>query len=169
MPVAQGFNPPGMVWDCVSCYGQKTVEDNAQAFEGEYQALTYLPFNEGKYNTSLKMFNKYVAKPADQFSAYGWFAGLAFAQAARSAVQQHGENGLTRANLLSAIKGMTDFDAGGMAGKHSFKTAKTTACFVEVQFTGGKWVRRYPTKPGTMDCTPSNSTTFQADLIKPKT
>jgi hypothetical protein len=47
-----------IVWECVSCYGDSTVTSNASAFEGEYQFLGFLPFNETKYNPTLAAFIK---------------------------------------------------------------------------------------------------------------
>ena len=133
------------MWECVSCYGNKIVTDNASPFEGEYQFLGFLPFEEAKYNKTLAAFIKYVGKDkADQFSAYAFQATLAFADAIKAAVAK-GVNGITRATT-AGIKTLTDFDAGGMAGTHSFKTGKTTNCFVQVQFKSGQWVRVYPMK-----------------------
>ena len=80
-------------------------------------------------------------------------------------MKSDGVNGLTRASLVSAIKGLTDFDAGGMLGKRSFKDGKTTSCFMMVQYKSGKWVRQYPTKKGTFDCKKSNGVTVQANLV----
>ncbi len=80
--------------------------------------------------------------------------------------QGDGVNGLTRTNLITAIKGLTDFDAGGMIGKRSFKDGKTTSCFMMVQFKSGKWVRQYPTKKGTFDCKASNAIEIKANLIQ---
>ncbi len=60
---------------------------------------------------------------------------------------------------------MTDFDAGGMAGTHSFKTNVFTNCFVEVQFKDGKWSRVYPAKKGTFACKPSNIVTIPDDEL----
>jgi hypothetical protein len=64
------------------------------------------------------------------------------------------------------MQSLTDFDAGGMMGTHSFQTGRVTQCFVEVSFVKGKWVRQHPTKKGTFDCTPSNAITFQANLTR---
>ena len=154
------------MWECVSCYGDSTVTSNASAFEGEYQFLGFLPFNETKYNPTLAAFIKYVGKNnADQFAAYSFDAVLAFVQAIKSVVAQHGVNGITRASTLEGIKSLTNFNAGGMAGAHSFKTGKTTPCFVMVQFKSGQWVRVYPKKPGTFDCTPSNGVDLKANLL----
>src|SRR5262249_42406807 len=42
----QGLDSSKVVWECVSCYGNKIVTGNAASFEGEYQALQFLPFEE---------------------------------------------------------------------------------------------------------------------------
>src|SRR5207249_4009823 len=162
----QGLDSSKIVWECVSCYGNKVVPDNASAFEGEYQFLSFLPFEEAKYNKTLAAFVKYVPESTrDQFAAYGFQATLAFADAIKAAVAKHGINGITRTTTIEGIKSLTDFDAGGMAGTHSFKTGHTTNCFVMVQFKGGKWVRVHPTKKGTFDCKASNGVDVKANLV----
>jgi hypothetical protein len=109
---------------------------------------------------------KQVGGTPDQFSAYAYAATLAFADAVKAVVQTNGINGLTRANLITGIKSLTDFDGGGMVGKRSFKGGKTTSCFMMVQFKSGKkWVRQYPSKKGTFDCKPSNSVSIKANLL----
>jgi hypothetical protein len=164
----QGIDSSKVAWECVSCYGNKIVTDNASSFEGEYQFLGFLPFEEGKYNKTLAAFLKNIKQVGgtpDQFSAYSFEAVLAFAQAVNSVVKSDGVNGLTRSNLVTGIKSLTDFDANGMAGTHSFKTGITTNCFAMVQFKSGKWVRVYPTKKGTFDCKSSNTVAIKANLI----
>jgi hypothetical protein len=164
----QGITPSSVLWECASCYGNSLVKDNAQAFEGEYQFLGFLPFEEASVNKTVANFVKYmkaVGGTPDQFAAYSYAATLAFADAVNGIVKAHGVNGLTRTNLITAIKGLTNFDAGGMIGQRSFKDGKTTSCFLMVQFKSGKWVRQYPTKKGTFDCKPSNAIAIKANLI----
>jgi hypothetical protein len=164
----QGIDPKSVLWECSSCYGNSIVPQNAQAFEGEYQFLGFLPFEEASINKTLQGFLKNMKKVGgtpDQFSAYSFAATIAFRDAVNAAVKANGINGLTRTNLITAIKGLTDFDADGMLGKRSFKDNLTTSCFMMVQFTNGKWVRRYPTKKGTFDCKPSNAVTIKQNLL----
>jgi len=164
----QGLDSTKVVWDCVSCYGNQIVPQNASTFEGEVQYISFLPFEEANTNKTLAAFLKYVKQvggTADQFTAYAWEATLAFADAANATVKANGINGITRPNLITGIKTLTTFDAGGMAGTRSFKDGKTTNCFVELQFKNGKWVRQYPTKKGTFDCKASNAITLQANLL----
>jgi hypothetical protein len=164
----QGLDSSKILWECISCYGNTIVPDNAATFEGEMQFLGFLPFEEASANKTVANFLKYMKKVGgtpDQFSVYAYAATLAFADAVNAMVKTNGVNGLTRANLITAIKTLTDFDAGGMVGKRSFKDGKTTSCFMMVQFKGGKWVRQYPSKRGTFDCKPSNSVSIKADLL----
>lgn len=164
----QGIDPSKVLWECASCYGNAIVKDNATDFEGEVQFLGFLPFEEASVNKTVANFLKYmkqVGGTPDQFSAYSFTATLAFADAVNAIVKKDGVNGLTRTNLITAIKGLTDFDAGGMLGTRSFKDGKTTSCFLMVQFKRGKWVRQYPTKKGTFDCKASNAVTVKSNLL----
>jgi len=164
----QGLDTSKILWECVSCYGNEIVPKNADAFEGEVQFLGFLPFEEASVNKTVANFLKYmkqVGGTPDQFSAYAYAATLAFADAVKAVVQANGVNGLTRADLVTAIKTLTDFDANGMVGKRSFKTGKTTSCFMMVQFKNGKWVRQYPSKKGTFDCKASNLVSIDANLL----
>ena len=68
-------------------------------------------------------------------------------------------------SAAEGIKSLTDFNAGGMAGTHSFKDGRITNCFVETQFKSGKWVRLYPKKKGTFDCKASNGITMKENLL----
>ncbi|MDQ1433080.1 MAG: hypothetical protein QOF40_3682 [Actinomycetota bacterium] len=164
----QGLDSAKVLWECVSCYGNKIVPQNAAAFEGEVQFLGFLPFEEASTNTTLAAFLKYVKQVGgtpDQFSAYSWASVLAFRDAVNATVKTNGVNGVTRPNLITGIKTLTDFDAGGMVGTRSFKTGKTTNCFAVVQFKNGKWLRQYPSKKGTLDCKASNGISIKANLL----
>ncbi len=165
----QGLDTSKILWECASCYGNTLITDNADTFEGEVQFLGFLPFEEKSVNKTVANFVTYMKKVGgtpDQFSAYSYAAVLAFADAVNAIVKSDGVNGLTRTNLITAIKGLTEFDAGGMIGKRSFKDGKTTSCFLMVQFKSGKWVRQYPTKKGTFDCKSSNAIEIKANLIQ---
>jgi hypothetical protein len=165
----QGIDPTSVLWECSSCYGNEIVTKNADAFEGEVQQLGFLPFEEASVNKTVANFVKYMKKVGgtpDQFSAYSFASTLAFADAVNSIVKSDGVNGLTRENLISGMKGLTDFDAGGMLGKRSFADGKITPCFMVVKFLKGKWVRQYPTKKGTFDCKASNAIQVKANLIQ---
>ena len=165
----QGLDTSKILWECASCYGNTLITDNAQTFEGEVQFLGFLPFEEASVNKTVANFVKFMKKVGgkpDQFSAYSYAATLAFADGVNAIVKKDGVNGLTRTNLITAIKGLTEFDAGGMIGQRSFEDGKTTSCFLMVKFLSGKWVRQYPKKKGTFDCKASNGIEIKANLIQ---
>jgi hypothetical protein len=158
----QGFDNPKMLWICISCYDEVLpASDSAQ---GTYQPLGILPFEEAKYNKNLGALVKLVGDgKLDQFSIYGFAATLLFKQAVEDAVAKGGANAVTRADVLAAAKGITSFDAGGMIGVNNIAERKTGPCFLVMQVKNKKWTRAYPSKPGTFDCNPKNTTTLQRD------
>jgi ABC-type branched-subunit amino acid transport system substrate-binding protein len=136
------------------------------AMNGEYVDLGFLPFAEAKSNKTLAGYLKYIGKEnASAFGVYGFEAVLAFQQAANDAAKS--STGLTRASLLTALKGMTSFNAGGMTGTVNIGGKVPSSCFMVVQWNDAKFSRVYPKKAGTFDCTTSNRYTFQADLTTP--
>ncbi len=110
---------------------------------------------------------KYTGKDKTAgLGVYAWAAGLELQQALQSVVKSKGNNGITRANLLGALKNMTSFDANGFIAKSNVGGKQTSPCFVLEQVQNGKFVRVWPKKKGTFDCTPANHVTVKADLIK---
>jgi ABC-type branched-subunit amino acid transport system substrate-binding protein len=155
----QGLTDPKFVWTCqVQCYDKKTVD------AGDVMANTHIVMNflpnlpaEVKANSTLKNFVKYVgADKASGFAVWGWVSVLLFQQAANQVVKEQGVNGLTRANLLATLKNTHSFDAGGMWGKMDPGAKANSPCFMIMNFDGSKYVREYPKKAGTFDCTASN-------------
>ena len=165
--VLQGLTDPKIIWECtLACYFSKVFTDAGQAVDGQYMALGFLPFDEGKANPTVKNFVKYVGNSKlSGFASWGFTAGLEFQQAVQEVVAKNGNNGLTRANLLTALKNMTKFNAGGMIGTTNVAQKIPTSCFMLEQWKGGKFVRVYPTKKGTFDCKKSNSVSFQGDFL----
>ena len=165
----QGIDPESVVWECASCYGNELVTDNAEDFEGEIQQLGFLPFEEGSVNKNDRQLRQVHeagrrhARPVRGVLVRGG-AGLR-RRGERDRQDRWRERPHSYA-LINSIKGLTDFDAGGMLGKRSFANGKTTSCFLIVQFKGGKWSRQYPTKKGTFDCKASNAIEVKGDLIK---
>ncbi|HEU5306136.1 MAG TPA: ABC transporter substrate-binding protein [Acidimicrobiia bacterium] len=164
----QGLNDPKIIWGCTTaCYTQKFIDTGGDAVNGEYIPMAFLPFNETKYNQGLADYIKYTGKDkAAGLGVYSWAAGIELQQALQSVVKAKGNNAITRANLLDALKNMTSFDSNGFIGKANVGGKVTTSCFILEQVKDGKFVRVWPTKPGTFDCTKSNHVTVKADLIK---
>jgi ABC-type branched-subunit amino acid transport system substrate-binding protein len=131
-----------------------------------YVPLQFLPFEEAKSNKMLGNFVKYVGKDkVNAFAVYGWSATLAFADAVKAAVAKHGINGITRATLLEGIQTLTKFDAGGMLGTVDVANHVLSSCTLLTQFTNDEFVRVWPSKKGTFDCSPKNYVKFQADYL----
>ena len=101
------------VWDCsLQCYDQRLITTGGSAVEGQYTWLSFLPFEDKGHNTELDNFLQYDKKP-DAFGAQAWVAGQVFATAVNSVMAKSGPNGLTRSALLTAIRGITNFDDNG--------------------------------------------------------
>jgi hypothetical protein len=114
----------------------------------------------------LANFVKYVGKAkANGFSVYGWTSTLEFADAVSATVKSKGVNGLTRANLLESLQGLRDFNAGGMIATVNIGQKIPSSCFLLEQYENKKFVRIFPKKAGTFDCTASNRVKIKADLI----
>ncbi len=161
----QGLTDPKFIWTCqVQCYDQKTV-DAGDVMANTRMVMNFLPDlpAETKANATLQNFVKYVGGPdkASGFGVWGWVSVLLFAQAANQVIKDHGVNGLTRANLLAALKNTHSFDAGGMWGTMDPGAKANSPCFMILNFDGKKYVREYPKKVGTFDCTPSNRQSVQ--------
>ena len=164
----QGLTDSNIVWQCtLACYFDDSFIKAGDAVNGEYMALTFLPFDETAANKMNANFVKYVGKDKlSGFASWGFTSGLLFEQAAKAVVQKHGNNGLTRANLLTELGGIHAFDAQGMVATTDVGNKTPSSCFLLEQFKDGKFVRIYPTKKGTFDCKASNLYTFKADLNK---
>ena len=65
---------------------------------------------------------------------------------------------------MRGARTLTAFDGGGIIGKTDVAGKQQTAYTAVVQPRSGKWVRVFPSKKGTFDCTPSNHVEFAANL-----
>jgi ABC-type branched-subunit amino acid transport system substrate-binding protein len=156
------------VWACsLACYTQVFIPQGGTAVEGTYLWMGFLPFEEAQYNAADQAFvNAIPASKLNSWGAQAWQAGMAFQQAVNTVVAKSGPNGLTRAALLTALKGMTNFNADGWMGAKSLQgSGSTSDCFLIMQVQSGKFVRVYPTKAGTMDCNPANLSTVNVDPV----
>jgi hypothetical protein len=61
-------------------------------------------------------------------------------------------NAVTRANVLTAIRGLHDFNVNGLMAPTDVGRRSRSACLVAVQVRGGRFVRVDPPQPGTFDC-----------------
>jgi ABC-type branched-subunit amino acid transport system substrate-binding protein len=163
----QGVDMKSVTWLCgAACYDPRFISEGGTATEGTYLPLTFLPFNETKYNRALNtMVKNWGKSKVNGLGLFAYSAGLAFGQVANDIVEQQGVNALTRQNLIEGLKGLTSFDSGGITGPINIGEHETSPCFVLLQVQNGKFVRVWPKKKGTFDCTKSNHSTIQLDLL----
>jgi ABC-type branched-subunit amino acid transport system substrate-binding protein len=156
------------VWSCsLACYTNAFIPQGGSDIEGTYLWMQFLPFEEASYNPQDQAYvNAMGPSKLTSWGAQAWQAGLAFQQAVNEVVAKSGPNGVTRAAVLTALKGITNFTADGWMGTKSLQGAGSISqCFLIMQVQNGKFVRVYPTKPGTMDCNASNVLTVNVDPV----
>jgi len=151
-------------WVCaLQCYDKSILE--APETEGLYVSLLFLPFEEAKSNKMLSTFLKYVGPDkADGFSAQAWAAAVLFADSVDAATAADGNNAVTRANVLAGVKSIKDFNAEGMVGTITPAEKTPSHCVVVEQVQSGKFVRLWPKKKGTFDCSDKNSFEVQMNI-----
>jgi len=161
----QGVNTV-KVWDCsLQCYDKDILA--APETEGLYVWTLFLPLDETKSNKMLANYVKYMgADKADGFGAQGWASGILLRDAVNKAAEASGSKNVTRAEVLKATQGITQFDADGMIAQSNPGQGIPSNCFVLSQVQGGKFVRVFPKKAGTFQCEKNNQYTVKLDLIK---
>ena len=163
---AQGLNTV-KVWGCsLACYTQDFIPQGGSDIEGTYLWLGFLPFEEASLNAADQAYVSALGSKVTSWGAQAWQAGMAFEQAVNAIVAKSGPNAVTRSALLTALKGMTNFTADGWIGPKALQGPGVySPCFVLMQVQNGKFVRVYPTKPGTLDCNPGNLATVHLDPV----
>ncbi len=149
----QGVNTV-KVWDCsVQCYDKRLIQEGGSAVEGQYVWVNFLPFEDKGTNADLDAFLKYDKSP-DGFGAQAFIAGEIFARAVTDTMKANNgnPNSITRANLLTAIRNMHDFDANGMAPTIDVGGRTGRQCLVGLQVQNGKFVQIAPAEKGKFDC-----------------
>jgi len=163
----QGIPNDQATWLCPStCYDHEAMANAGSAMNGETVVLTFLPFEEVKSNKTLANFVKYTGKDKiDGFGVSGWAAAMLFQQALNDVVKSNGNDGITRANLFTALRATGPFNAGGMVSGANIGTKAGSPCYLLLEYNDGKFTRVHPTKKGTFDCAKSNYTTVKGAAI----
>jgi hypothetical protein len=123
-------------------YTSAYIQQAGSAAEGTLIPLTTAPFEDAKKLPELANYLKWVKKMGGQPGSMGvevWSAGLLFATAAQSL----GSN-LTRKGLITALKGIHQWDGNGIQAPADPGDKVPTGCFMYVQVKNGKFVRLYP-------------------------
>jgi hypothetical protein len=162
----QGVNTV-KVWDCsVQCYDKDLVSSaNAADTEGQYVWIAFVPFEEASTNKALQNFLKYIGKDkADGFSLQAYASGLFLRDVINTIVKNGGNDAVTRKAVLEGAAKNTSFNADGMLGDTNVGQHVPSPCYALLQIKGGKFVRVFPTKKGTLNCDPKNVYTIKDDL-----
>jgi hypothetical protein len=135
------------------------------AAEGQYVQALFVPFEEAKYNKATATYIKAVGglANANSFGVEAWVPSLFFRDVVNKIVAAKGVNGLTRANFITTAKTIHRFTADGILGPTDVGSKVFGTCFALLQVKGGKFVRVYPKKPASFDCTPSNIVTVKVN------
>ncbi|NCY17055.1 MAG: hypothetical protein EBX39_09845 [Actinobacteria bacterium] len=149
---AQGYNGV-KVWACsLACYTEKFKAEGATV-DNTYVWTQFLPFEEADSNANLKAYIDSVGGKPDSFGMQAWQAGMLFKATIDKIVAADGPNGITRTSVISTMKTITDFTAGGTMGPKSAKGFSD--CMVVMQIKGGKFTR-VTGKAGEFTCEPQN-------------
>ena len=161
--VAQGLDQTGVIWACsLACYTKAYLNDPVS--NGTYVWLPFLPFEERAQNTEVDAFLKAIGNDFPPSWAVGaWNSGRALEVAINKIVATDGPNAITRAKVLATMRTITAFDSNKWVGTVDFSKKALSPCFVLMHVENGKYVRVYPTAKGTLDCSPSNLTTWTGD------
>jgi ABC-type branched-subunit amino acid transport system substrate-binding protein len=149
------------VWACsLACYTDKFKAASSEV-QNTYVWMQFLPFEDKGANDELDNYLASVATP-DSFGAQAWMAAVLFQDAVNKVVATDGPNGITRASLLTALNGITSFDAHGWMGAKNPKGGFSD-CMVILKMGTSGFERQAPTDKGTMDCNPAYLTTVNLD------
>jgi ABC-type branched-subunit amino acid transport system substrate-binding protein len=151
------------VWSCsLACYTDK-FKNAGSAVDGTYTWMQFLPFEDKGSNQELDNYLASVETP-DSFGAQAWMAAVLFQDAINNIVEKDGPNAITRANLLTALSGITSFDANGWMGAKNPKGGFSD-CMVIMQVNGGAFERVEPAEKGKLTCSPDNLKTVNIDPV----
>jgi hypothetical protein len=160
---AQGVSSKTL-WFCQStCYDPAFPKAGGAAAVGTKVAINTLPFEESDANPEIKLFDGLV-KTHNIFSMSGWLSARFFQTAVENLVKAKGPNSLTRANLVTAMAGVSNFTANGLIGPVTPSQRKPAACIVVMNVgSDGAFHREWPTKPGTLGCGKIGTITVDPD------
>jgi hypothetical protein len=164
---AQGLNSV-KVWACsLACYTRNFLATGGADVEGTYVWMQFLPFEEADSNKALKSYVDAVgANKVDSFGAQAWQAAMLFKHVVDKIVDSDGVNGITRAKLLETLKTTDDFTADGWMGSQPKDLRGFSPCMVVLQVRSGKFVRAFPEKKGTLECSPQDVVQVHLDPAK---
>jgi ABC-type branched-subunit amino acid transport system substrate-binding protein len=149
---AKGQNwKPDLVALGASAYDPQLVPlAGADALEGVYGFLpTAMYLGEDRaVNKEVDLFLTWLKRThpganPDLFTVYGWASARLFVQALQAAGPK-----ATRASLIAALKGITQFDSNGLLATGNPAAKQPPSCYIITRVTGGKFARVDSPPPG---------------------
>lgn len=141
----QGFHPE-VLYDAPAYDAQFFQEAQPDAAQGLWVDQQFAMFlgEDSKTVPEVATFLHWleVAHPSDKpdvYGAYAWASGLLFEEAMKAAGPRP-----TRSGLLSALKGIHDFDGNGFIAPADVGNKRPPVCTVVIQVDNGRFVRRLP-------------------------
>ncbi len=137
------FKPQVLLYD-PSVYDDNFLKTGGSAVEGAFMYINFTPLNESQPELNLyKQWLQQVspgAKPTF-FGAFSWSAAKMFVEKAQALGGK-----LTRASLVSSLKGISDWTGGGMHGPMDVGGKHNPSCIRFMRVKGGKFVPEGGTK-----------------------
>jgi ABC-type branched-subunit amino acid transport system substrate-binding protein len=156
------------VWACnAGCYDSSFIQQGGAAVNGEYAETNYLPFySDWQANPTLKALVNYMGGVSNinGNAIESYVQALLFQDAVNKAIANGGT--LDRQTLFAALSKETSFDADGIIGPTNIAARTPSPCIAISQVQNGQWVRVYPSKPGTFDCSAANLVTIKMNLAQ---
>lgn len=132
------FKPDVFVQD-PTIYDPGYVKEVGSAGQGTYVYMNFLPFEQASSNREMQTYLQWLQQvaPGATPSFYGVFAWSAAALFVREATQLGGK--LTRGSLVSALRGVHNWDDGGMTAPQNVGGKINGSCWRFVQLSGSAW------------------------------
>jgi hypothetical protein len=152
--------------DCgMLCYSDDFVAAAGDAGDGVYTWLPTLPLEESDSVPELTryLFWRGSVSPESEPSSIGvlaWASALLFEEALNNAIglntSDYDPDNLTRAGVIAATAGITNWDARGLHGPSNPAEGIPSACVVVLRLDNGGWERVFPNRRGELNCADAN-------------
>ncbi len=134
----QNFTPEVLLLD-PTAYSKQYTEPAGAAAIGTTVFTNFVPFEEASRNRELGLYLSYLEQTSPGanpgfFGVYAWSAAKLFVEQATAL-----GGGLTRESLISSMKGVESWTAGGMHAPMPVGAKRITDCWRFIQWTGAEW------------------------------
>jgi len=144
---------PTVIDASATTYNQEFLKTAGSAADGIYISLNVGLYSEAAYNPAIRNLLSWLGRAVpghaspDIFDIYSWASGDLLAKAMAAA----GYNP-TREQVIAALRQVHNFSAGGLIAPMDPGDHKVSTCFEVITVKDGSFVRVYPTKPDSYEC-----------------